>query len=129
MNPFVNKICFNTIIFLELHIYTSQWCKNYSVIWAICLLEHIFCRYWNSNIHIHMNDTGVGPLYVILTFTVCSPTRFCWQDPNIAVSCEAMPVPGKYRSLCSQSSIGWNPGPLKKELEKVPKELKGSATL
>jgi hypothetical protein len=26
------------------------------------------------------------------------PTRFCWQDPDIAVSCEAMPVPGKNRS-------------------------------
>jgi hypothetical protein len=40
-----------------------------------------------------------------------------------------MPVPGKYRSGCSQSSIGWNTGPLKKELEKIPKNLKGSATL
>jgi hypothetical protein len=39
-------------------------------------------------------------------------------------------VPGKYRSGCSQSSIGWNTGPPPvKELEKVPKELKGSATL
>jgi len=38
-------------------------------------------------------------------------------------------VPGKYRSGCSQSSIGWNTGPLMKELEKVPKKLKGSATL
>jgi hypothetical protein len=27
-------------------------------------------------------------------------------DPDIAVSYEAMPVPGKYRSGCSQSSIG-----------------------
>jgi hypothetical protein len=42
---------------------------------------------------------------------------------------KAMPVPGKYRSGCSQSSIGWNTGPPMKELEKVPKELKGSATL
>jgi hypothetical protein len=40
-----------------------------------------------------------------------------------------MPVPGKYRSGCSQSSIGWNIGPPMEELEKVPKELKGSATL
>jgi hypothetical protein len=40
-----------------------------------------------------------------------------------------MPVPGKYRSGCSQSSIGWNTGTLKKELEKVSKELKVSATL
>jgi hypothetical protein len=36
-----------------------------------------------------------------------------------------MPVPGKYKSGCSQSSMGWNTGPLMKELEKVPKKLKG----
>ena len=39
------------------------------------------------------------------------------------------PVPGKYRSGCSQSAIGWITGPPVEELEKVPKELKGSATL
>jgi hypothetical protein len=38
-------------------------------------------------------------------------------------------VPVKYRSGCSQPSIGWNTGPLMKELEKVPKVLKVSATL
>jgi hypothetical protein len=57
------------------------------------------------------------------------PKRFCWQDHNIALSCEAMPMPGKYRSGWSQSSIGWNTELPMKELEKVPKELKGSATL
>jgi hypothetical protein len=51
------------------------------------------------------------------------------QSLIIAVSCEAMPVPGQYRSGCSQSAIGWNTGPPMEELEKVPKELKGSATL
>jgi hypothetical protein len=55
--------------------------------------------------------------------------RFCWKDPDIAVSFEAMPVPGKYRSACSLSSKGWNTGPPMEELEKVTKELKGSATL
>jgi hypothetical protein len=40
------------------------------------------------------------------------PARFCWKDPDIAVSYEAMPVPGKYRSGCSQSFIRWNTGPL-----------------
>jgi hypothetical protein len=35
------------------------------------------------------------------------PTRAYWQEPDIAVSCEALPVPGKYRSGCSQSSIRW----------------------
>jgi hypothetical protein len=57
------------------------------------------------------------------------PERFCWQDSDIALSYEAMPVPDKYRSGCSQSSIGLNTGPLMKELEKVPQELKGFATL
>jgi hypothetical protein len=38
-------------------------------------------------------------------------------------------MPGKYRSGCSQSSIGCNTGPLMKELDNVPKELKGSATI
>ena len=47
----------------------------------------------------------------------------------LSFSCEPMPVPGKYRSGCSKSSIGWNTGPIMKELEKVPKELKGSSTL
>jgi hypothetical protein len=40
-----------------------------------------------------------------------------------------MPVPGKYLSGCSQSAIGWNTGSPVEELEKAPKELKGSATL
>jgi hypothetical protein len=38
-------------------------------------------------------------------------------------------MPGKYISGCSQSFIGWNIGPPMEELEKVPKELKASATL
>jgi hypothetical protein len=44
--------------------------------------------------------------------------------PDIAVSWEAMPMPGKHRSGCSQSAIEWNTGPPTEELEKVPKELK-----
>ena len=51
------------------------------------------------------------------------------KDPVIAVLYEAMLVPGKYRSGCSQSAIGWIIGLPMEELEKVPKELKGSATL
>jgi hypothetical protein len=51
------------------------------------------------------------------------------KDPYIAVSCEAMPGPGKHRSGCPHLAIGWNTGPPMQELEKVPKELKGSATI
>jgi hypothetical protein len=38
-------------------------------------------------------------------------------------------VPGKYRSGCSQSAIGWITGPPVEELEKVSKEQKGSTIL
>ena len=72
-------------------------------------------------IHSLINHQTQTPLYM--------PARFCQQDPDIADSCEAMPVPGKYRSGFSESSIGWNTWPPMEELEKVPKELKGSATL
>jgi hypothetical protein len=51
------------------------------------------------------------------------------MDPDIAVSCEAVPEHIKHRSGCSQSAIGWIIGLPNEELEKVPKELKGSATL
>jgi hypothetical protein len=47
----------------------------------------------------------------------------------IAVSCEAMLGLRKHRSGCSQSAIGWFTGPPVGELEKVFKELKGSAVL
>jgi hypothetical protein len=57
------------------------------------------------------------------------PELFCPKDPDISLSCEAMPMSGKYISGCSQSSIGWSTGPLMKELEKLPKELKGFATI
>jgi hypothetical protein len=33
------------------------------------------------------------------------PTRACWKEPDITVSWEALPLPGKYRSGCSQSSM------------------------
>jgi hypothetical protein len=71
---------------------------------------------------------GIHPINNHQTQTLLHmPARFCRQDPVIGISCEAMPVPGKYKSGCSQSSIGWNTGLSTKELEKVPKEVKGSA--
>jgi hypothetical protein len=73
---------------------------------------------------------GIHPIYNYQTQTLLHmPGRFCWQDPDIAVSCESMLMPDKHRSGCSQSAIGWNTRPPMEELEKVPKELKGSATL
>jgi hypothetical protein len=73
---------------------------------------------------------GIHPIISLQMQTLLHmPARFCSKDPDTAVSGEAMPVPGKHRSGCSQSAIGWNTGPPMEELEKVPKELKRSATL
>jgi hypothetical protein len=61
--------------------------------------------------------------------TIAYARKILLKGPVIAVSYEAMPVPGKYRCGCSQLSIRWNTGPPMEKLEKAPKELKGSATL
>jgi hypothetical protein len=73
---------------------------------------------------------GTHPIISHQTQTLLyKPARFCSKDPDIAVSCEVMPVPGEHRSGCSQSAFGWNTGSPIEELEKVSKELKGPATL
>ena len=70
---------------------------------------------------------GIHPIYNHQTQTLLwMPTSACWQEPDIAVSWEALPVPGKYRSGCSQSSIGRSTRSPMKEPEKVSKELKGT---
>jgi hypothetical protein len=52
-----------------------------------------------------------------------------FNDPDIAISFDTMQGPNKHKSGCSQSAIGWITGSPMEELEKVPKKLKGSATL
>ena len=70
---------------------------------------------------------GIHPIISFQTLTTLHTlARFCWKDPDIAVSCENMtPGPNKHRSGCSQSAIGWITRPPMEELEKVPKELQG----
>jgi hypothetical protein len=63
---------------------------------------------------------GWGSLWIVHPFILA---------PKFVSVTPFMPVPGKYRSGCSQSAIGWNTGLPMEALEKVPKELKGSATL
>ena len=73
---------------------------------------------------------GIHPINNHQTQTLWQmPTRACWQEPDITVSLGPLPVPGKYRSGCSQSSIGWSTQSPMKELEKGLKELKGFASL
>jgi hypothetical protein len=65
----------------------------------------------------------IHPINIHQTKTLLHmPARFCLQNPDIAISFEAMPVPAKYRSGCSQTSIRWITGTPMKELEKVPKQ-------
>ena len=61
--------------------------------------------------------------------TIAYTSKILLKETDIAVSSETMPGPSKHRSGCSQSAIGWITGPPMEELEKIPKELKGSATL
>jgi hypothetical protein len=73
---------------------------------------------------------GIHPIHNHQTQTLLHiPTRFCLKEPHIAFSCEAMPVPGKYRIGYSQSAIGLYTGSPMKELEKVPKELKWCSSI
>ena len=73
---------------------------------------------------------GIHPIISIQTLTpLHTLARFYRKDPDIAVSCETTPGPSKHRSGCSQSAIRWITGPSMEELEKIPKELKGFATL
>jgi hypothetical protein len=44
---------------------------------------------------------GIHPIYNQQTQTLLwMLTRACWHDTDRALPCEAMPVPGKYRSGC-----------------------------
>jgi hypothetical protein len=61
--------------------------------------------------------------------TIVYASKILLKDPDIAVYYEAMLLPGKHINGCSQLAIGWNTGSPMELLEKVPKELKGSATL
>jgi hypothetical protein len=61
--------------------------------------------------------------------TIAYTSKILSKGPRCSVSCETRPGPSKHRSGCSQSANGWITGLPMEELEKVPKELKGSATL
>jgi len=67
---------------------------------------------------------GINPIYNHQTQKLFwMTTSACWQEPDIAVSCEALPVPDKYKSGWSQPSIGWSTESPMEDQEKVPKML------
>jgi hypothetical protein len=52
---------------------------------------------------------GIHPIISHQTQTLLHNARkILLRDPVIAISYEVMPVPGKYISGCSQSSMRWN---------------------
>jgi hypothetical protein len=55
-------------------------------------------------------------------------TSACWQEPDIAVSWEALPMPDKYIGGWMQPTIGLRAGSPMEEPEEGLKELKGFAT-
>jgi hypothetical protein len=72
---------------------------------------------------------GICPIYSYQTQTLLwMQTSACWEDSDIVISWETLPVPDKYRSGCSQQTIGLSTGSPMKELEKEPKELKEFAS-
>jgi hypothetical protein len=72
---------------------------------------------------------AIHPIYSHQTQTLLwMPGSGCWQDPDIAVSWEALPEPDKHRGRCSQPTIGLSSGSPMEELEKGLKELKEFAT-
>ena len=52
------------------------------------------------------------------------PRSACWQEPDIAVSWEDLPVPDKYRGGCLQPTIGLS---MESPMEELEKGLKGFA--
>jgi hypothetical protein len=81
-------------------------------------------RWWPIRL-ISASDTARA-MSPTMCFLLWTSTRVCWQEPDIALSWEALPVPDKYRSGGSQPSTGQSMESPMKELEKVSKELKGS---
>jgi hypothetical protein len=74
--------------------------------------------------------SGVHPIISHQTQTlVHMPVRFCLKDPDIAVSCEAMPYLANTEVDAHSHLLDGTQGPQWRRPEKVPKELKGSATL
>ena len=73
---------------------------------------------------------GIHPIMSLQTLTpLYTLAKFCWKDPDIPFSCEAMLGPSKHRSGCSQSAIWWITGLPMEKLERVPRELRWTATL
>jgi hypothetical protein len=71
----------------------------------------------------------IHPIYSYQTkILFCMPRSAYWEEPDRAVTWEALPELYKYRGGYSQPTIGLSVGSPIEELEKGLKELKGFAT-
>ena len=61
--------------------------------------------------------------------TIAYTRNILLKEPRYSCLFRDYAALSKHISGCSQSAIGWITGSPMEELEKVPKELKGSATL
>jgi hypothetical protein len=75
-----------------------------------------------------MPHLGIPPIYNHQTQTLLwMPRSAWWEEPDIAVSREALPESDKYRGGFSQPNFGLSTGSPMEELDKGLKELKGFA--
>ncbi|EAA19790.1 hypothetical protein [Plasmodium yoelii yoelii] len=95
-------------------------------VWTLCPSLEVGTKHPWKELH----RQRIHPIISIQTLTPLHTLAIFYRKyPDVAVSCETMPGPSKHRSGCSQSANGWITGLPMEELEKEPKELKGSATL
>jgi hypothetical protein len=71
---------------------------------------------------------GIHPIYGHQTWRLLWVLgSACWWEPNMAISWEALPEPGKFIGRCSRPTIGLSAGSPMEYLEKGLKELRGFA--
>ena len=74
-----------------------------------------------------MTASRGAPAHILLPNldTIMNANKCLWQEPDIAVTWEALLVPEKYRSWGLQPSIGLSTGSPMEELEKGPQSWRG----
>ena len=81
----------------------------------------VWRRTWRKDHPVTASPGAPSHIHLPNPDTIMDGKTCLWQEPDIAVSWVALPVPKKYRSGGSQSSIGLSTGSPMEELEKGPK--------
>jgi hypothetical protein len=73
---------------------------------------------------------GIQPINNHQTQTLLQmPTRACWQEPDVAVFWEALPLPDKYRTGCCSHPLDQAQGPQGRSSRKHPRSWIGGTTI